>query len=174
MGDVVSLTEVAARVAPLGGEVTAISGPAGDLAEKPPVELKFAEGDIVQVVYRARDGRPEIRSVMYGPSLKVVAQALCRTLQRTGIQIVARPAGTPEPFDLTWVEIAPGQPGAGERLARVRGVSAVYLNLALGRPVARYEHSHTAGKAILLFDPDRGSLRDASPVDPQPDLGDDE
>lgn len=153
--DVVSFADAAAQLATAGGEVTEVRGPTGsDFSAARPAELKFAEGDDVTIVFRALEGRPEIRSALYGPTTRRVASGLCRELGRTGDQIIARPAGDPQPWDLTWVEIAPGHPGAGTRLARVKGVSHVQLNIALGRPVLRLEHSHTSGRAVPLFDPD--------------------
>lgn len=166
--DVVSFAAAAAQLAS-AGEVTEIRGPTGaDFGAAPPAEVKFAEGDDVTIIYRAIEGRPEIRSVLYGPTTKRVAWGLCRELAKRGAddvptaqaiaqtadRIIARPAGNPRPFDLTWVEIAPGHPDAGLRLARVQGVSHIQLNIALGRPVARLEHSHTGGRAVPLFDPE--------------------
>ncbi|PHY20903.1 hypothetical protein [Caulobacter sp. BP25] len=172
--DVVSFAERAAQLAPLGGEVVEVRGEAGaDFTAAPPPELKFAEGDDVSIVYRAYEGRPEIRSVLYGPTLRRVAWGLCRELGRTGDQIIAKPAGNPQPWDLAWIEIAPGQPNAGDRLARIRGVTHTQLNIALGRPVVRLEHSHTSGRAVPLFDPD-GLAFGAGQITAQPDMGDDE
>lgn len=146
--NVLSFADAAQRLAPLEAEITQISAAsAADLGQTPPTSLRFREGDDVQVIYQAAEGRGEIRSVMYGPTNKEVVKALCRTLGRTADQIIAAPAGDPRPFDLTWILIAPTQPNADFRLARVRGISAVQLNMALGWPVERVEHDHTSGRA---------------------------
>lgn len=173
-GDVVSFADAAAQLIVLGGEVTEVRGEAGaDFGAKPPPELKFAQGDDVTVIYRAYEGRPEIRSVLYGPTTRRVAWGLCRELGRTGDQIIARPGKPKDPLDLSWIEIAPGQPNAGEPLAQVRGVTPTQLNIALGRPVARLEHSHTSGRAVPLYDPE-GLTIGADPAPVHTDLGDDE
>lgn len=173
-GDVVSFAVAAAQLVPLGAEVTEVRGEAGaDFSAKPPPELKFAQGDDVTIIYRAYEGRPEIRSVLYGPTTRRVAWGLCRELGRTGDQIIARPGKPKDPFDLSRIEIAPGQPNAGEPLAQVRGVTPTQLNIALGRPVARVEHSHTSGRAVPLYDPE-GLAIGADPAPPHIDFGDDE
>lgn len=173
-GDVISFADAAAQLVTLGGEVTEVRVETGaDLSVKPPPELKFAQGDDVTIIYRAYEGRPEIRSVLYGPTTKRVAWGLCRDLGRTGDQIIARGGEPKDPADLSWIEIAPGQPNAGERLARVRGVTPTQLNIALGRPVARLEHSHTSGRAVPLYDPE-GLAIGADLVPAHTDFGDDE
>lgn len=152
-GEVLSFTEAAQRVAAAEGEVSVVRASAEDLAAPPPPELRVREGDDVQIIYRPLEGRPDIRCVMYGPNNKEVARELCRHLGRQPLELIATPAGDPRPFDLTWVSAAPNTRSAGERLARVRGVSHIQLNMALGRPIVRVEHNHMTGRITPLSGP---------------------
>lgn len=167
-GEVVSFTEAARRVATADADVVALRATAEDLAQDAPPELRFREGDDVQIIYRPLEGRPDIRCVMYGPNNREVVRELCRHLGREPLELIASPAGDPRPFDLTWISAAPKTRSAGERLARVRGVSHIQLNMALGRPIVRVEHNHMTGRITPLSGPS------ADEAVPPLETGDDE
>lgn len=136
--NVVSFADAVERLAPFGGEVVEVRGPATALVEAPPATMPFRDGDIIRVVYRAFEGRPEIRSVMYGPAPHEVGRALCRTLDRSPGQLIAVVAD-PKVYELCWICAAIGD-APGERLARVAGLSPTWMNLGLGRrPVHRVD-----------------------------------
>ncbi len=135
---VVSYADAIERLAPLRGQVVEVRGPAAALAEAPPAAMPFREGDVIRVVYRAFEGRPEIRAVMYGPTPHEVGRALQRTLGRAAGQLIAV-AADPRNYELSWVCAAVGDT-PGERLARVDGLNPTWLNLGLGRrPVHRVD-----------------------------------
>jgi hypothetical protein len=135
---VISYADAVERLAPLGGQVVEVRGPAAALAETPPETMPFREGEVIKVVYRAFEGRPEIRAVMYGPTPHEIGQALQRTLDRSAGLLIAVPAD-PRQYELSWICAAIGDT-PGERLARVAGMSPTWVNLGLGRrPVHRVD-----------------------------------
>ncbi|SFK42158.1 hypothetical protein [Caulobacter sp. UNC279MFTsu5.1] len=135
---VISFADAVDRLSVLGGEIVEVRGDKADLAGPPPEGAVFRPGEIVKLVYRAFEGRPEIRAVMYGPTPHEVGRALCRTLGRTPGELIGV-AADPRNYELTWVCAAIGV-APGERLARVDGLSPTWLNLGLGRrPVHRVD-----------------------------------
>lgn len=135
---VLSFADAVDRLSVLGGQVVEVRGDKTDLAGSPPESAVFRPGDIVKVVYRAYEDRPEIRAVMYGPTPHEVGRALCRTLGRTPGELIGVAADARN-YELTWVCAAIGVM-PGERLARVDGLSPTWLNLGLGRrPVHRVD-----------------------------------
>ena len=166
--NVVSFAQAVERYSPFDAVITSVTGPGQALAEDPGQGLPFREGDIVQVVYRGLDGAPEIRSVLYGPTAIEVGKKLARTLGFDPRELVAVEAGNPRPFDLAWIHRFDGGGPAGDRLARVRGISATWINFGLGhRPYVRVDlRRHSPAPATPMV---------ADPQDnPFLSLGDDE
>lgn len=149
--NVVSFAEAFQRLSPFDGVITQVTGPGDALAEDPGQGLPFRDGDIVQIVYRAQSGKPEIRSVLYGPTAAEVGKSICRTLGLQPQDLIAVEAGDPRPFDLAWICRTVGA-DPGERLARVRGISATWINFGLGhRPYVRVDlRRHSAAPATPM------------------------
>lgn len=136
--NVISFADAVEQLAPLGGEVVEVRGPLSALNEAPPATMVFRQGEVIKIVYRAFEGRAEIRAKMFGPTPHEVGRALCRTLDRTAGQLIAV-AADPKVYELSWICAAIGDT-PGERLARVDGLSPTWMNLGLGRrPVHRVD-----------------------------------
>lgn len=132
MGEVASFTEAAGMLAPLGGEVIAVRGAAQDLAAASTGELTFAAGVAVTIRYRKFERQSLSDAVLYGVTARDIIRELCRTLQRVSDDIRAVAPQDDERGDVSMIEISPGRPNAGLRLARVSGVHPDQLNAAMG------------------------------------------
>jgi hypothetical protein len=182
MGEVVSIADTAARLAPLGAEVLATEGPRGSFAGAPPAAMRFAgeEGDEVKIFYRDIEGRPATIAVLYGATTLKVIQALCRRLARSPDRLIATNAahikdpfgGEPDPFGLAYIHDAGGERGStpGEALAFVKGVSWVTLNVVLKKP--------TPAPRFRLAEAETPAVAASDELAPEPDMetlsGDDE
>lgn len=130
MGDVLSFAAKGAELKPLAGEITRVEGPLEAFDGAPTTGLAFREGDDIVIHYRAYEGRPETRAVLFGPSNREVVQALCRRLARSPERLIASQGPKPEQ---TWIHDTAGV-DLGARLALVQGVGWATINVLLKKP----------------------------------------
>lgn len=148
MGEVLSFTEAAAKMAELGGEVIAVRAPAEDLASRPPAGLTFAGGASVTIRYRKIEGRNLLPAVLFGCTARDVIAELRRGLDRTSDEFLACPGKEGEAPDVAYIDIAPRQPNAGLRVAQVKGVHFDQLNAARGDDVSMFVFNRATGTEV--------------------------